>query len=536
MTQILYTIETTLFFDMRIPGIEELSVDVPGIRTNIINAMPMPGSFTNVDIAIVTNPTNVDLKDIRKEIKDGELILCLDLNEENTLSEEDIKLLDDIWIIPASLARMEKRLTNILLGIRKNQESLIHMSWLDALMDTVPDMIWVKSLDGIHWKVNQAFCKMAGKTKRMIEGKKHSAIWGGDDNACAESENQVIRSKKSEEFEEILVIENKKYRLQTFKAPFFGPNNEILGTLGVAHDITNLMNLSNELEIFIEAMPFPLILVKENEKITHVNEKFLEIFNEKREDLVDTNYPDWAEWAFEPFHAGPDMDAMRFKHKNEKLLVAISSTPLKDIFGNIIGTVYAFRDVTAEKELEAYVWKTANEDALTGLANRHALSGWIKKRDKEEEQPLHLLYVDLDNFKKVNDLHGHKAGDEVLKHIAQMIRKIFPEDFAVRLGGDEFLICVSRNINLDTLTKMSNELQTELKDWFKSSEIYKEISLSIGIRANCDQKTPIDQLIREADSAMYNAKHKGKAQSVVWDENGEQRDSSYSVPPHREEK
>lgn len=128
----------------------------------------------------------------------------------------------------------------------------------------------------------------------------------------------------------------------------------------------------------------------------------------------------------------------------------------------------------------------------------------------------HLLYLDLDNFKHVNDTFGHEAGDAALCSLAESIKEVFPEDFAARLGGDEFVICVCREMEVPALVALANVLQKKVTDLFANSDQLKNISLSIGVRAHCPADAPIDQLIREADGAMYKAKELGKARVELW--------------------
>lgn len=495
----------------KIPSLVE---KIPGTKIRFSTARPSPDILGNVDVAVACTPLPASVADLRRKIGRGVLVLCLTLEEESGLSDEEVSLVDDIWILPFGMKRICKRLANIVGKIQKECEAGIRMRWFDSLIDIMEDLVWVKGADGVHLKVNQAFCKAAGKTRRMIEGRTHSEIWGGDDAGCRASETEVIKNGTVGHFEEMIVTGGEKRHLVTHKAPFYGPGDTILGTIGIGHDITSMLNLNMEIEIFIEAMPFPLVLTREDGRISHLNKKFEEIFGESRKDMIGTVYAGWQAWAFEKSAPEVTGSAMRFVHGDGKLIVSIIATPYNDIFGNNLGTIYIFRDVTAEKQLEAHIWKAANEDPLTGLANRHALSSWHAERKDGER--LHLLYIDLDNFKQVNDRYGHKAGDDVLRHMAKAIRDVFPNDFAARLGGDEFLICVTEDPGKETLETLAASLQERLQSWFSSDERLRDISLSIGIRPDCDPTTPIGQLIREADETMYLAKKNGKARSAIW--------------------
>ena len=189
---------------------------------------------------------------------------------------------------------------------------------------------------------------------------------------------------------------------------------------------------------------------------------------------------------------------------------------IRDIFGKCVGEVNIFRDITAEKDLEIRIWRDANTDSLTGLANRHAFDSFVKKLPVSSI--IHLFYIDLDEFKAVNDLWGHKAGDEALKIVAKSIRNVFAQDFPARLGGDEFLVCVQREVPFAELERLGSSLLRRINQKFSGSNHLSRMSASIGIRGYGTLGTSIDPLIRQADIAMYAAKSMGKGRYCIWNE------------------
>lgn len=471
----------------------------------------------NSDI-VICGPEDLDI--IRdKAGKKAKIVCCMEADEEKAFLTEHMGGVSDIWLLPLGRARTELRLHHLIAETRAAELDSMHLAWLDTLMDSVPDMVWFKDTNGVHLKVNKAFCAACGKTKKMVEGQKHEYIWNASDGGCSDSENEVMRTGKLGIFNEILQIGNKKRQLRTCKAPIY-QKDKLFGTIGVAHDITNILNLNLEIEIFIEAMPFPLAMLDKDGTITHLNRHFLQFFGEKKQDMVGTSYSAWKEWAFEQELSPINGEVfLRLRQDENRRLVSVTETDLIDVFNNIFGKVCVFRDVTAEKDLERHVWRNANQDTLTGLFNRHALNNYAQK---QAALPMHLIYIDLDNFKSVNDTHGHKAGDDILKKIAELLNEVFNEDFIARLGGDEFLICVSREVPVEEMERQADTLQKKVHAWLKESEKFNQVSLSFGIRPDSGERPGIDQMIREADSAMYQAKNAGKGRSVIWrgEENG----------------
>ncbi|MDE5879468.1 MAG: GGDEF domain-containing protein [Desulfovibrio sp.] len=445
----------------------------------------------------------------------GHVIACRTPDAVKHMAAADIAAYHDIWLLPVVPSLWQARLDKLVEWLSELNTARIEKSWLETLIDSMPDMIWFKSLDGLHMKVNQAFCKAAGKTRKMIEGRDHYFIWNVDPNSadhdetCVNSEAEVIKANKTCTFNETLKIGDQKRHLLTYKTPIHDRHGEIIGTVGVAHDITNILNLSMEIEIFLEAMPFPIIMHNEKGVITHMNQKFADFFHERKSDIIGVNYWDWKNWFF-THEAG----SLGFMDNDEQKFVSVRETELRDIFGNVFGGLAVFSDITAEKNLEITIRRNACEDHLTGLANRHALTEYFQKMDKKV---FHLLYLDLDNFKAVNDRWGHETGDMALRKIASVMRETFPNDFLARLGGDEFLVCIARDIGDDELATLATRVQDNLSSWFGSLDKLSDVSLSIGIRPACDREYPLEQLIHEADQAMYAAKRNGKAQAKVWE-------------------
>lgn len=463
-----------------------------------------------------TNPMEADISFVPDgSIKaSGYVIACIDREKVVEMKEAEISPYHDIWFLPIIPRLWQNRLDTLVGWITQLNTAQIEKSWLETLIDSMPDMIWFKSLDGLHMKVNQAFCKAAGKTRKMIEGRDHYFIWNVDKNStdydetCLTSENDVIRANKTCIFNETLKIGNQKRHLVTYKTPIHDRHGNIIGTVGVAHDITNILNLNREIEIFLQAMPFPIIMHDDKGIITHINQQFADFFQEKKADIIGTNYNDWKSWSFTT-----EIGSLVFTQEDEKKFVSVKETDLRDVFGNVFGGVAVFSDVTAEKNLEIQIRKNASEDHLTGLPNRHAMNEFFQNLEKKI---FHLLYLDLDNFKSVNDRWGHETGDMALRKIASVMKEACPDDFMARLGGDEFLICISREMEDNELAELASKIQDKLSTWFNSLEKFSDISLSIGIRPECTSDLPVDQLIHEADQAMYEAKRNGKAQAKIW--------------------
>ena len=180
----------------------------------------------------------------------------------------------------------------------------------------------------------------------------------------------------------------------------------------------------------------------------------------------------------------------------------------------LIGRVWCLRDVTEEKKIEQLIHHQAYHDVLTGLPNRNFLLEKIDSIIKENPHPdkkLAIIFIDLDNFKKVNDTDGHEAGDELLRIATKRMRNCVREsDILARLGGDEFLILIESIISQSGLERMCINILESLARPFLLNNRNHFISCSMGISVYPRDDVIPDGLIGKADMAMYRAKKLGK--------------------------
>jgi diguanylate cyclase (GGDEF)-like protein/PAS domain S-box-containing protein len=178
-------------------------------------------------------------------------------------------------------------------------------------------------------------------------------------------------------------------------------------------------------------------------------------------------------------------------------------------------------DTTEQKRLEEQLLHDALHDPLTGLANRvlfrdhveRALAGRRRRRTK-----VAVLFLDLDNFKLVNDSLGHRAGDRLLIEVGHRLRATIREtDVAARQGGDEFTILLDRVRNLDEATASAERIAAELRKPIELDGRSIVVGVSIGIAMAGGPEIAADDLLAHADAAMYEAKSQGRARHAVFD-------------------
>jgi len=177
----------------------------------------------------------------------------------------------------------------------------------------------------------------------------------------------------------------------------------------------------------------------------------------------------------------------------------------------VVGT---HTDISSHKETEALIWRQANLDLLTELPNRRLFQEHLRQamdNARHNQKPMVLMFLDLDNFKIINDTHGHKTGDNLLKETAKRLRMCVREiDIVSRLGGDEFTIILENVTNDKIVTHIAeNVLQSLARPFLVDMELF-HISASIGITHFPQDANNHETLLMNADQAMYAAKEQGR--------------------------
>lgn len=180
-----------------------------------------------------------------------------------------------------------------------------------------------------------------------------------------------------------------------------------------------------------------------------------------------------------------------------------------------------FKDITAQYEQGAALWRAAHIDALTSIPNRLAFQSEFRQRieaNRDGNAQLALLMMDLDNFKDINDDLGHLAGDQVLREVAQRILRSSCENaFCARLGGDEFAILLT----VEDGSMEPEELAALLRDQFTVPIRYEQIDIQVGVSigiASCGPEMDSeDDLLRKADVALYHVKQNGRGKIQTYE-------------------
>jgi len=309
-----------------------------------------------------------------------------------------------------------------------------------------------------------------------------------------------------------------------------------LRMIGLDRDITPRKLAEEKLQLASNVFTFAgegISITNASGEILEVNDAFSQITGYSREEVIGNNprllnsgrhdkaffaamyksLESRGHWSGEIWNRRKDGDVYV-----EMLTISV----VRDNHGHVKNYVAMFFDITAIKDQQLQLERIAHFDALTNLPNRVLLADRLHQAMSQAQrrgQLLAVAYLDLDGFKAVNDTHGHQAGDQLLIAVSTSMKQVLREgDTLARLGGDEFVVVLAdlsdRSDSLATLTRLLTAASRPVA--FDNSSL--QVSASLGVTFYPQSEAvDADQLLRQADQAMYQAKVSGKNRFHVFD-------------------
>ena len=302
-------------------------------------------------------------------------------------------------------------------------------------------------------------------------------------------------------------------------------SERVAAEMELRNTVRELRETSSLLNATLESTADGLLVVGNDRTVTSFNSQFAEMWrlptnlvasrNDHRlidhvaEQLVDAD-------AFiarvDELYAHPDSesdDTLEFK--DGRVFQRLSKPQY--VSGEVVGRVWSFSDITEQKRLENDLAHLAFHDSLTGLANRSLFQDRVNQalaRNERNDKYVAVLFLDLDHFMMINDSLGHTAGDELLRIVATTLtRSLRKSDTAARLGGDEFAVLIEDAANREEVMHMADRLMKTLRQPVTVAGQEISSTVSMGVTFGFKGHTS-DQLLRNADLAMYLAKEQGR--------------------------
>jgi diguanylate cyclase (GGDEF)-like protein/PAS domain S-box-containing protein len=405
---------------------------------------------------------------------------------------------------------------------------------LRAILDNSPYLTWLKDAEGRYIKINKVFAdyiklgdaiQAEGKTDLDLNPKELAEKYRADDA-------EVMASRKRKYVEEPAFDGKEIHWIETYKTPVIDAQGKVLGTVGFAQDITERKLTETELRISSVAFESQEAMIITNPKgvILRVNKAFTDSTGYSAEEAVGRkpnmlksghHDADFYRSMWETLlSTGAWQGEIWDRRKNGEVYPKwLTISAVKDAAGVVTHYVGSHFDITERKRAEEQIKSLAFYDHLTSLPNRRLLLDRLHQALASSGRSGRngaLLFIDLDNFKSLNDTLGHNIGDLLLQQVAQRLEQCVREgDTVARLGGDEFVVL------LEDLSKESLEAAAQAKGigekilvtlnqpyYFGAQEHHN--TPSIGITLFNEKQQTSEELFKQADLAMYQAKKEGR--------------------------
>lgn len=388
-----------------------------------------------------------------------------------------------------------------------------------------------QSLDekGVITNINKRWSEITGYTKDEVIGQKFSVFTDESYKRLKVIFKKFLSTKKVED--ERLRI--KKKNGEIILAEFSGNISNINGQLKthcVFKDITEEEKIEKKLklsDIVFENTTEGIIISNEKNEIISINSAFTKITGYEKEDILYKNpkilrsgkHPKvfyknlWKELSTTGQYTG---EIWNRKKNGEIYPEWLNISIVRDSNGNILNYVAIFSDITKIKKSNEKIEYLAHHDPLTNLPNRLLLKARLDQsitHASNSKESLALFFIDIDNFKIINDTYGHSIGDKIINLVASRLQKnLRPDDTISRIGGDEFIIVIENIDQIKDIEKIANKILDDFKEPVKLQEYLFDVTVSVGISLFPNNSLNAEDLIKHADTAMYSAKNAGRNQ------------------------
>jgi diguanylate cyclase (GGDEF)-like protein/PAS domain S-box-containing protein len=452
-----------------------------------------------------------------------------------------------------ALAVLEPAARVVQARAKRRDEQATELQRLALVAEHTQAMVIITDRDDrIQW-VNDAFTLLTGWTLEESLGRLPRELLGrvrGDVGDIDPLDQALERGHGARAEAPLRTRDGSVLWVDVDLAPLRDTAGALSGFVSVSTDITDRVQQRQKLTALWAALPVGVVLHDERGHIADANRAAerllgLSLAQMQGHDPADTGWR--AVRTDGSAYPGDEYPAVRTlrtgkSFPNETMGVhtpdgglrwlQVNTEPQFDKLGQVTGVVACFSDVTEARHLQEQLRASARTDALTALPNRAEVMDRLKRAiEHAERHPGYgfaVLFMDFDRFKQVNDTLGHAAGDELLRQVSERLRQALrPGDalarvpsqmhVAARIGGDEFVVVLDGLNEVDAVLAVATRLLNDLCEPYTVSGQPVQSSASIGIVLSDGLPTTAEDVLRNADTAMYEAKRAGRARCVVFD-------------------
>lgn len=391
-------------------------------------------------------------------------------------------------------------------------------------------MFAVKDLTGCYELVNQPFLDFFGLTLAQVSGRTDEQLFDAELAELMQNRDvEVLRRRCAIESEEQVCVNGRVRSLSLTRFPLLDADGKVTAICSQALETTQQRAAEERLRLAASVFQWAgegICITDPDSTIVSVNAAFARITGYSPDDAIGQKVSllrsdrHSEEFYAAMWHALNDQGMWQGEIWNQcadgsVIPKWLTITEVRDDHGTLRNYVGIFSDISALKQSQERITYLATHDELTGLPNRTLFDDRVKHaiaRAERSGERLYVLFIDLDNFKVINDNLGHAAGDELLTEVAVRMRASLREqDTVARLGGDEFILLIEDN-GADLVASTAKRIVDLLSASFRihGQEIF--VSASVGVSVYPDDGADSETLLKNADTAMYKAKEQGKNQ------------------------
>jgi diguanylate cyclase (GGDEF)-like protein/PAS domain S-box-containing protein len=406
---------------------------------------------------------------------------------------------------------------------------------LRTLVRTIPDVVWLKDLHGVCLNCNPQFERLVGVPQPDIFGKTDEELLGAELAKHFRATDRRILSTGAAESSEVWMTgaaDGGRGLYEVIKTPMRDQAGAPIGILSVARDITERHNAKEQLRIAATAFDVQegIVILGADRRILRVNRAFTEITGYANAGVAGKT-PDEVRSAeqsasiYRPILDRIDREGswkgeVTIRRANGEVFPAwISAAAVRRENGEITHYVCTLVDLAERREAERQIERLAHYDPLTRLPNRRLFLDRLRAALASGAQSGRkgaILFIDLDNFKILNETSGHEVGDRLLVEVGRRIGGCVREgDTAARLGGDEFVVLLEDlSGSIEEAGAEANavgeKILAALNQPYTIAGRLHHSTPSIGVTLFIDAVDSLDELLKQADIAMYQAKSAGR--------------------------